>query len=83
MEIFDRVRQIALINSTGAILSWDQETYLPSGSADHRAEQLSYLAAHAHELSTTQAYLDALAKAESEDDGEDITLSANLREAPT
>ena len=80
MEIFDRVRQIALINSTGATLSWDQETYLPSGSADYRAEQLSYLAAHAHELSTSQAYLDSLAKAESEDNGADTILSANLRE---
>lgn len=80
MEIFDRVRQISLINSTGSILSWDQETYLPSGSADYRAEQLSYLAAHAHELATSLGYLDSLAKEESEDNGEDTTLSANLRE---
>ncbi len=80
MEIFDRIRQIALINSTGAILSWDQETYLPSGSADYRAQQISYLAAHAHELATSQEYLDALAKSESEDKGDDTTLSANLRE---
>ena len=80
MEIFDRVRQIALINSTGAILSWDQETYLPSGSAAYRADQISYLAAHAHQLSTSQEYLNALTKSESKDNGDDTTLTANLRE---
>ncbi|MBC7980942.1 MAG: carboxypeptidase M32 [Armatimonadetes bacterium] len=80
MHIFDRVRQIALINTTGSILSWDQETYLPSGSADYRAEQLSYLAAHAHDLSTSPDFLKSLETAAAADDGLDPTLSANLRE---
>lgn len=80
MHIFDRAKQIALVNSAGSILSWDQETYLPSGSADYRSEQLSYLAAHAHGLSTSPDYLKSLADAESTDDGTDTTLSAKLRE---
>ncbi len=80
MHIFERARQIALVNSAGSILSWDQETYLPSGSAEYRSEQLSYLAAHAHELSTSPDYLKSLEDAESADDGTDTTLSANLRE---
>lgn len=80
MDIFDRAREIALVGSTGSILSWDQETYLPSGSADYRAEQLSYLAAHAHSLATSDDFLKALAEAESGDDGSDPARSANLRE---
>ncbi|MGJ8634682.1 MAG: carboxypeptidase M32 [Luteolibacter sp.] len=80
MEILDRVRQIALINSTGSILSWDQETYLPSGSADYRSEQLSYLAAHAHELSTSSDFLKSLESAETSDPGDNETYTANLRE---
>jgi carboxypeptidase Taq len=80
MDIFDRTREIALVGSTASILSWDQETYLPSGSADYRAEQLSYLAAHAHKLATSDDYLKSLAAAEAADDHSDATRSANLRE---
>jgi carboxypeptidase Taq len=80
MTIFDRVREIALVGSTGSILSWDQETYLPSGSADYRAEQLSYLAAHAHNLATSEDFLKSLAEAEASDDGTDPSRAANLRE---
>lgn len=80
MDIFDRTREIALVGSTASILSWDQETYLPSGAADYRAAQLSYLAAHAHSLATSDDYLRYLAEAEALDDGSDPTRSANLRE---
>lgn len=80
MHLFDRVREISLVSSTGSILSWDQETYLPSGSADYRSQQLSYLAAHAHKLATSADFLESLAEAEDADDGSDPILSANLRE---
>lgn len=80
MTVFDRSREIALINSTASILSWDQETYLPSGSADYRSEQLSWLAAHAHKLATSEDFLKSLAVAEETDDGSDPIRSINLRE---
>ena len=80
MTLFDRVREIALVSSTGQILSWDQETYLPSGSADYRSEQLSYLAAHAHKLATSEDFLRALAEAEQSDDASDPVRTASLRE---
>ncbi len=80
MHIFERAKQIALVNSAGSILSWDQETYLPSGSAAYRSEQLSYLAAHAHDLSTSADYLNSLEDAVTADDGSNTVLSANLRE---
>lgn len=80
MSLFDRVREIALVNSAGHILSWDQETCLPSGSAEYRSKQLSYLAAHSHKLATSKSFLKALAKAEETDDGSNPVRSANLRE---
>ncbi|MEP4050227.1 MAG: carboxypeptidase M32 [Luteolibacter sp.] len=80
MHIFDRVREISLVSTAGSILSWDQETYLPSGSADYRSRQLSYLAAHAHQLATSEDFLKSLSEAEAADDRTDPTHSANLRE---
>ncbi|MFM2196799.1 MAG: hypothetical protein RLZZ505_231 [Verrucomicrobiota bacterium] len=80
MTLFDRVREVALVNSAGQILSWDQETYLPHGSAGYRAEQMSYLAAHAHKLATSDDFLKALSHAEDTNDGSDPVLTANLRE---
>ncbi len=80
MDIFSRARQVALINSSASILSWDQETYLPSSAAEYRAEQLSYLATHAHQLATSPDYLAALTTAESTDDNSNPTHTANLRE---
>jgi carboxypeptidase Taq len=80
MNVFDRAREIALVSSSGAILSWDQETYMPSGSTDYRSQQLSYLAAHAHKLATSDDFLKSLAEEENADDGTDTTHSANLRE---
>ena len=80
MTVFDRSREIALVGSTASILSWDQETYLPSGSADYRSEQISYLASHAHKLATSEDFLKSLTEAEEADDGGDPVRSANLRE---
>lgn len=80
MNLFDQVRQITLIEKMHSVLSWDQETYLPPKSATYRAEQLAYLAAHAHELSTSKSYLSALEKAEDKNPGDSKTHNANLRE---
>jgi carboxypeptidase Taq len=44
-------RETALLQSTAAILSWDQETMMPPGGVAHRARQLAQLARLAHEQS--------------------------------
>jgi carboxypeptidase Taq len=52
MKTLDRLRQLdveaGLVERTAAVLSWDQETYMPSGALRERADQLSYLEALAH-----------------------------------
>lgn len=48
----NRLRKIADINYTSAVLQWDQEVYMPSGGAHFRAQQLATLAGISHQLST-------------------------------
>ncbi len=44
------MQRIADVTSAAAALSWDQETYLPSGAAGFRAGQLSTLMGISHEM---------------------------------
>lgn len=80
MSIFERAREHALIQSAGSVIGWDQETYLPEAAAEHRAAQLAWLSARAHELATSDAWKCDLEHAENSDDGADPKFTANLRE---
>ena len=52
MKSLDRLRQLdveaGLVERTAAVLSWDQETCMPSGAIGERADQLAFLEALAH-----------------------------------
>jgi carboxypeptidase Taq len=50
-----QLRRLADINFASAVLSWDQETYMPPKGADHRASQLATLAGLAHAQATDKA----------------------------
>ncbi|MES2439748.1 MAG: carboxypeptidase M32 [Verrucomicrobiota bacterium] len=80
MPIFEKARELAVINSSAAVIGWDQETYLPPAAAKHRADQLAWLSSRAHELSTSDAWKKDLEAAEAADNGADPKLTANLRE---
>ena len=80
MPIFEKVREHALIQSTAAVLGWDEETYLPADAAEYRAGQVSWLAGRAHALATSAEWENDLATAEAADAGADAVLTANLRE---
>jgi len=47
-KLLARMREVALVGSTGSMLSWDQETYMPPKAIDYRAEQLAFLSGWAH-----------------------------------
>jgi carboxypeptidase Taq len=51
-ELIRRSREQALLASCAALLSWDEETYMPRGGAANRAEQLAHLAGLEHERAT-------------------------------
>jgi carboxypeptidase Taq len=80
MPIFQMARELAVIHSSAAVIGWDQETYLPPAAHEHRAAQLSWLAARAHELATSDAWKSTLEAAEAANSGTDAKLTANLRE---
>jgi len=51
-ELKTRLLEVDDLNSAGALLTWDQTTYMPPGGAEARARQLSTLARLAHEKFT-------------------------------
>lgn len=80
MQIFDLARSHGVMKSIGSVIGWDQETYLPPGGAAHRAAQLSWISAKAHEMAVSDDWRAALEAAEAANAGDDPKLSANLRE---
>ncbi|MDR1318408.1 MAG: carboxypeptidase M32 [Treponema sp.] len=50
LEILHQIdREYCCLEKTAAVLRWDQETYLPPGGVEERAEQLALLEGIAHE----------------------------------
>ncbi|MFN4216247.1 MAG: carboxypeptidase M32 [Brevinematales bacterium] len=47
--IYERLREISLVEKILALLSWDQETYMPEGGAKVRSEEVSLLVRIWHE----------------------------------
>jgi carboxypeptidase Taq len=69
-EHIDHLREllgvVADIVNASAVLSWDQQTYMPPGGASARAMQLATLNRLAHEHFVSDAFQDALEKAKGE-----------------
>lgn len=51
-----------ILQGIASILDWDQETYMPSGSAPIRAEQMKTMAGIIHRERTSRKYTNALSK---------------------
>ena len=79
-DLCSLAREISLIHSTASVLGWDQETYMPPKSLDHRARQVAYLSAKAHALATSESFRSLLEKAECEATAAGPSQAANLRE---
>ena len=73
-------REVALLGATSSLLAWDQETCMPKGAGDLRAEQLSLLATLQHERATDPRLAGWLAAAANEPSTQrDPDRVANLR----
>jgi carboxypeptidase Taq len=59
-------REVALLQSIGSTLGWDQETFLPEGGLAHRAQALSWVSTKAHALATGKPLRKLLDAAEKE-----------------
>jgi carboxypeptidase Taq len=80
-ELINHVRKTTLLGSCSAVLGWDEQTNLPPGGAEQRANQLALLAGLTHEQATVPRLGELLAELESADVGPDDPHAAvNIRE---
>lgn len=61
-KLFELSKHIRLLQGISSILDWDQETYMPSGSAGIRSEQLEVMAGIIHREKTSRKFTTALSK---------------------
>lgn len=52
-ELYRLLIEAELLGSCTSVLSWDEQTYMPTGGAEHRANQLGLLAGLTHERRTS------------------------------
>lgn len=80
-ELIGRMRELALLESCGSLLHWDQQTYMPPKGAGHRAEQFGTLAGLVHRQFVAPEVGDLLAEAEAREVADPLAPEAvNLRE---
>jgi carboxypeptidase Taq len=65
-KLLHRIREIGLLQSTAALLHWDQQTMMPPRGIEHRSRQLAQLARMSHELFISVEIADLLAQCEAE-----------------
>lgn len=81
-ELAEQLRKTAILESCGSVLGWDEQTYLPPGGGEHRANQLSLISGLAHERRTAPRVGELLAELEQQDLGPaDGPMAVNVREA--
>ena len=66
-ELKKRIREISILMSTGGVLYWDREAYMPKKADDHRAEQLAQISRLCHEWFTDSKIGELLATIEGSD----------------
>ena len=69
-----RMAEVDAIRSACTILEWDQQTYMPRGGAEARAERLGILSGMAHEKFTADETVKLAESAVSEAEGDDVAL---------
>ncbi len=80
-ELTGLLAEAATLASASSLLSWDQETGMPAGGAQLRAEQLALLAGLVHERRTARRLGEVLASCEADVGiSADPIVGANLRE---
>jgi carboxypeptidase Taq len=77
-DLIHRVKDYNLLSSCGAVLGWDERTYMPHEGSAHRAEQMALMARLTHEMATAPQIGELLAEVEGGTLDEDA--AANVRE---
>lgn len=61
-KVCELSKHARILQGIVSLLDWDQETYMPSGSASIRAEQLKTMAGLIHKEKTSRKFFNALSK---------------------
>jgi len=69
-----RLADVDALRSATKIMDWDQQTYMPAGAGDARANHVSILSRMAHEAFVADETMQALEKAKAEATGEDAAM---------
>lgn len=67
-EYRTRIAELEALHGATGVLSWDQQTYMPSGAAGHRGAQLAALSAVFHERMTHERLGELIAELVESDD---------------
>ena len=81
-HLVERAREAALLQSTAALLYWDQQTHMPAKALEFRAQQFSYLGGHGHRLFTAPevgGWIEACEDAGLAEGGGETEASGNVR----
>lgn len=79
-KLLDLSKELALLQDTEALLSWDQETQMPRDGVAWRAEQMAWLGGEIHRRFTREEVGDWIAECEAAGLPEDSDADANVRE---
>ena len=80
-QLVSQLQDVALLRSCGAVLGWDEQTYLPKQGGEHRANQLAALAGLSHERATSPQIGELLSQLNGATFPEASIESAIIREA--
>lgn len=63
-ELIRRTKEAAILSSCGAVLGWDERTYMPRNGSAFRGDQMALLARLTHEMTTDPKVGECLAEIE-------------------
>jgi len=78
-----RLLEIQRINSAASVLSWDQETYMPAGGGQARAEQIAVLQGLAHQKLVSSEIESLLSQWVDPETGQAIDQPGDLWDEPS
>ena len=81
-DLTRRARELGVLASCSAVLSWDEQTFMPPGGSAHRGEQMALLAGLQHDRATDPRIGELLAIVEGSDlvSVADSPVAASVRE---
>ncbi len=79
-KLTELAKETTILRDAAALLSWDQETYMPPQGVAYRASEMAYLSGKAHELFTASQVGDWISACENNGFTPDSPEGANVRE---